>query len=105
MNEQTIQGVLSGIEVRAVELGVMDDDRGWLVADDESGVRAKLNRFTRLVAGQRGRQPLANPKLELVRKFAAATHHRHRLADELVPALLKQGYGLDQIGAFAALAA
>jgi hypothetical protein len=96
---------LSVIERQAVEVGVLDANRLWIVSGHAGGFRAKLVHLARIVSGDRGGQPLANPRLELVREFAALTHRRHRPADEIVPALLQQGYGPAQISAFAALAA
>lgn len=105
MSEQGDVAMLSEVERQAVELGVLDADRGWFVPGHEDGLGARLARLSRTISGQRGRQPLANARLELVREFAFWTHRRHRPAEQLIPALVRQGYRPDQIGTFAALAA
>lgn len=105
MSERGDVTTLPMIERQAVELGIMDADSGWMVSAPAEGLRAKHAQLTRVVTGQRGHQPLANPRLELVRTFAALTHCQHRPADRLIPALQQQGYEPSQIAAFTALAA
>lgn len=105
MRERSDATMLSAIEHRAIQVGILDADRGWFVPGPEQGLRSKLARLSRVIAGQRGGQPLADARLELVREFAFWTRRQHRPAEQLIPALLKQGYGPDQIGTFAALAA
>lgn len=105
MREPGSEVLLSDIERQAVEIGIRDADCGCAVGTDGRSLRARLARLARVVAGERGRRPLADAKLELVREFACRTRRQHRPAERLIPALVKLGYGTDQIGRLAALAA
>jgi hypothetical protein len=96
---------LSRVELQAIEVGIHDADAGWFVSDDGRSYRGRLAKLARTITGRRGRQPLADAKLELLRDFASRTHRQHRPAEQLIPKLMAHGYGAEQISSVAALAA
>lgn len=96
---------LSRIELQAIEVGIRDADAGWFMSNDGRSFRGRLAKLARTITGRRGRQPLADAKLELLRDFASRTHRQHRPAEQLIPKLMAHGYGPERISSFAALAA
>ena len=96
---------LSRVELQAIEVGIRDADAGWFVSGDGRSYRSRLAKLVRTITGRRGRQPLADAKLELLRDFASRTHRQHRPAEQLIPKLMAHGYGAEHIRSFAALAA
>lgn len=105
MHERQTTLSLSAIERRAIEIGIQDADYGCLMSTDGNGLRAKLAKLSRVITGEHGRQPLADPKLEAVREFACRTRLQRRPAEQLIPALVKHGYGPDQIRTLTLLSA
>lgn len=105
MLERQTNVCLSATEHQAIEIGIRDADCGCLISTEGNGLRAKLAKLSRVITGQRGRRPLADPKLEAVREFACRTHMQRRPAEQLVPALMKHGYGPNEIGTLTALSA
>lgn len=104
MREFGNDATLSKLERQALEVGILDADCGCAIANDNGRLRARMTKLWRVIAGQRVRQPLADPKLELVREFACRTRREQRPAKQLIPALIGQGYAADKIGSFAAFA-
>lgn len=105
MREPGNSTTLSKLERQALEVGILDADCGCRVTNDDGRLVTRMTKLWRVIAGQRARQPLADPKLDLVREFACRTRREHRPAKQLIPALIRQGYAVDKIGSFAAFAA
>ena len=96
---------LSRVELQAIEVGIRDADSGWFISGDGRSYRSRLAKLVRAITRRRGRQPLADAKLELLRDFASRTHRQHRPAEQLIPKLMAHGYGPEHISSFASLAA
>jgi hypothetical protein len=80
-------GRFSSDEIRVIELAERFD------AERESSPRSKLARFAEWVFGLRTDRPLANGRLERLRRFASiAFHHPDHLRDDDFSDLLAAGY-------------
>ena len=64
-----------------------------------------LGRFYGALTGNEPRRPLADPRLEAIRRFVCETRRSRRRADAHVPGLVEQGFTRDQIDALAFLSA
>jgi hypothetical protein len=93
---------LSHTEWRAVSVALND------AADIRCGVVDKPGRLSRLfttLTGVEHKRPLADPRLETLRRFVCQTRATRTEASELVPALIEQGFNRAQIAALALLSA
>lgn len=97
--------ILTLLEQSVVALAIKDADAGFAgPLHREASLRAKLSMMYCKVAGVRGHTPLANPRLEMLRRFASATHRLRRPADTLIPELIAQGFDEEAITAVNRLA-
>jgi hypothetical protein len=96
---------LTTLERTVIALAIKDADAGFIDAVDVgTPLRTKLSAMHRKITATRGYTPLANPRLETLRRFAGATHRLHQPADRLVPDLVAQGFDRDTINAVSRLA-
>ena len=92
---------LSPAEWKAVSIAINDaTNRGC--GAGEPGPLARL--ITTLTGIERPR-PLADPRLETLRRFVCDTRRSRGMADQFVPALMEQGFNQAQVRAIALLAA
>ena len=92
---------LSPSEWRAVSIALADADRIGCPAGN-SGL---FGRLYSAMTGNRPATPLADPRLEAVRRFVCDTHRQRRLSQAYAPALAEHGFNGRQIEALAMLAA
>jgi hypothetical protein len=91
---------LTDVQRRVVHLGRADADRG-----DGGPVRFPwLRAAIAAVTGIRPNQPLADEKLELLRRYASAARRGDAAAHVLAQQLRRLGYSADAIGTATALA-
>ena len=67
--------------------------------------RGLLARLYTMLTGNEPRRPLADDRLETIRRFVCATRRRHAVANDLAPVLEAQGFSRAQLDAIALLAA
>lgn len=91
---------LSQSEWHAVSIALNDATRHTRVSDREPGVLARLYR---LLTGNAPQRPLADPRLDAIRRFVWASRRRPECAEELAPELEKQGFSHAQVEALALL--
>lgn len=96
------QPSLSRSEWQAVAIALKDAD-GCGCAAEARGTR--FGRLWSAVTGNAPARPLANPRLEAVRRFVCATRRLHRRADRYVPDLMAQGFNPAQVDALTLLSA
>jgi hypothetical protein len=107
MLKQTLSAPsLSRSEWQAVSIALADAQAtSCLATAPEGTLRAKLGRLYHTITGNEPRRPLADPRLETLRRFVCATRRLRRVAEEMVPNLIAQGYNRAQIDAIAMLSA
>ncbi|NIJ08056.1 hypothetical protein FHS31_001666 [Sphingomonas vulcanisoli] len=95
------QPTLSRSEWHAVSIALND-----AAASGCSGAgQGLLGRLYTAVTGNQPPRPLADARLEMVRRFVCATRRHNPAANDLVPALEAQGFSRAQLDAIALLAA
>jgi hypothetical protein len=103
MGSQTMAlPALNRTEWQAVAIAMNDADVYSCGADAQPGALARL---FRAVTGTPVPQPLADPRLESLRRFVCATRRSRRPAEQHIPALLDHGFNQAQVQALALLAA
>lgn len=97
---------LSRAEWQAVSIALKDAaDCGCAVAPDSGSLRARVARLYTALTGAETRTPLADARLEAIRRFVCETRRMRRPAERLVPDLVAQGFSRDQVAALALLSA
>lgn len=95
---------LSRLEWAAVAAALIDADKPYGAPPPRPGsLRAHVERVFGALTGVRRPAPLANPRLETVRRFVLATRRHRRAPAELVPSLLEYGFSKAQVDALALL--
>lgn len=93
---------LSRDEWRAVSIALNDAAERGCAAPETPGL---LRRLYVAFSGNEPRPPLADARLEAIRRFVCATRRARKPAERLVPALRAQGFTPAQVDALALLAA
>ena len=84
-------GQFSPTELRVIDLAERID------ATEEIDPRSRLGRFVEWALGVRLARPLADPRLEALRRFASlARHHGGEVSEEHVQRLVEAGYSQSQ---------
>lgn len=84
---------LSGIERTVIELARQEaGTRRASCAEPRSRLMAKLRRLVDIVAGRRGPLPLANPRLEALRRFACSAATGGVIREDEVGMLVRAGF-------------
>ena len=96
------QPQLTKLEWQAVSVALNDAARCGCPPPDRPSL---LHRIYAALTGNRRIMPLANPRLEAVRRFVCDTRRNRRPAETVVPELLAQGFSTRQIDALALLSA
>ncbi len=96
----TLDRPLSDLERRVVHLGRVDADRG----DRGRAGPRWLGGLVVFLTGTRRSQPLAEGRLETLRRFAAATRRGDAAAPYLATELRALGFSADALGTATALA-
>lgn len=97
---------LSRAEWQAVSIALKDAaDCGCAVAPEQGTLRARIARIYGAITGAEARTPLADARLEAIRRFVCETRRTRRAAERHVPDLFAQGFSSDQIAALALLSA
>lgn len=91
-------------EWAAVAVALIEADKPGSATPPRPGSwRAYAGRIMQLLTGIERSAPLANPRLEAVRRFVLATRRRRQPAAELIPPLLDCGFSEAQVEALALL--
>ncbi len=94
---------LSRTEWLAVSIGIQDALRcGCGDPPDAHSLTSRLKRVSRALTGIEAPRPLADPRLEALRRFVCATR-RQGGANDYAPALLEHGFKPAQVEAIALL--
>lgn len=96
---------LSRTEWQAVRIALNDAAACGCVETPREGWRARIARLWILLTGNEPARPLADPRLEALRRFVCATRRLHRPAERHVPALVALGFNRAQVDAIALLSA
>jgi len=96
---------LNNLEWNTVTLALKDAERGAWVEIEGDGFRARLGRFYARLTGNAPVSPLADPRLDTLRRFVDATRRTRRVAEQFVPAMIAQGFNRAQVDAIALLSA
>lgn len=95
---------LSRLEWKVVSLALKEAEKGGC-----GGVRGRgrisraLRAVHRFITGARGALPLADPRLETLRRFVCLLHWGNREAEKLARRLVDQGFTQNQVRAVALL--
>jgi len=94
---------LSGLEWKVVTLALREaKDAGCRAPEREPGLIGRaLRMLARGITGARGPLPLADPRLETLRRFVCLLHGGHREAEKLARRLLDLGFTQSQVRAVA----
>ena len=93
------QPTLSRNEWHAVSIA-LSDAASYSCASERQGL---LGRIYAAVTGNEPRRPLADKKLETIRRYVCAARRHHPAANDLLPELEAQGYSRAQLDAIALL--
>jgi len=105
MTRTTEAPKLGRIEWHAVSIGLQDVAKcGCGDIPKPGSLRSGLTSLSRMMTGIEPPRPLADPRLEAVRKFVCVTQRLRRRADKYAPALEEQGFNRAQIETLALLA-
>ncbi len=96
---------LNSIEWNTVTLALKDAERGVWLQTESNTLRARVGRFYTRLTGNVPARPLADPRLDTLRRFVDATRRTRRVAEQLVPAMIAQGFNRAQVDAIALLSA
>lgn len=99
-----IQPTLSRSEWSAVSIALQDAQRCGCAAEAGSKEAGLLSRAATFAFGRRRPTPLADTRLEAVRRFVCASNRRRRPADDLAAPLAAHGFSPAQIDALGLLA-
>jgi len=95
---------LSTAEWQAVAVALRDAQRSGCAVSD--GMKeSRLSRFFRALTGIEKPRPLADPRLDAVRRFVCASRRNVARAREIASELVAFGYSRDQIEALRIVAA
>jgi len=94
---------LSRTDWQAVSVAL--NDAAQCGCGEVTGKPGAVGRLLGALTGNAPRPPLADPRLEAIRRFVCATRRGRRPADAHVPGLIAQGFSRDQIDALALLSA
>ena len=96
---------LTDLEWQVVKVAMRDATAGHLVAPTRRGsIADRLGRIYSFVTGIKPIAPLADPRLEALRRFVFVTRRTRVLAEAEVPGLLDLGFTRAQVVALATLA-
>ncbi len=96
---------LDPVEWRVVAIALQDADRAaWLVPEGNS-LRSRLGHLYTRLTGTTPLPPLADPRLDTLRRFVHATRRTREVAEPLVSAMIAQGFNRAQVEAIALLSA
>jgi hypothetical protein len=91
---------LSQSEWHAVSIALNDATHYRTVSNRKAGL---LGRLYRMLTGNEPQRPLADPRLETIRRFVWASRRRPECAEKLAPELEAQGFSHAQVEALALL--
>lgn len=94
---------LSDLEWQVVKVAIADAAKPRLTAP--TGTTSRLGRFYAWATGTKMLAPLADPRLEALRRFVFVSRRTQRLAEEQIPALLDFGFSRSQVTAIGMLSA
>lgn len=94
-----IQPVLSSSEWAAVSVALKDAQRCGCTAEPANASPGALRRAVRFIFGSRRPTPLADPRLEAIRRFVCASSRRRDPVDGLAAPLAEHGFSTAQIDA------
>lgn len=84
---------LSGLEWTVVQLARSEaETRRSACGEPRSPLMAKLRHLVDLIAGRRGSLPLANPRLEALRRFACSAATGGVIRDDELGMLVRAGF-------------
>lgn len=86
-------------EWAAVSIALQDAQRCGCAAEAGDARPGPIRRLATLVFGSRRPTPLADPRLEAVRRFVCASYRRRGGADDLARPLAAHGFSAAQIDA------
>lgn len=96
---------LSRTEWQAVSIGLQDALKYGCAGPPELGsLKARLQRLLSLVCGIEPPRPLADPRLEALRRFVCSARRGQPIKNEHAPTLIEQGFSPLQLNAIALLA-
>ena len=95
-----LQPSLSRSEWLAVSIALSDAGRNACVPTRRTGVWGRL---ASAITGATPERPLADPRLETIRRFVCAVRRRPDAAERLIPELEAQGFSHAQVEALALL--
>lgn len=95
---------LSNAEWQAISIALNDAERSVEVAPRDKP-EGRLGKVFRMLTGIKKARPLADPRLDTVRRFAWATRRRIAKAREIGGELRAFGYSCEQIEALRLIAA
>lgn len=104
MVDDQAQPHLTAAEWQAVAVALRDADRFACAAPGDAAEGA-LSRLFRAITGIERPRPLADPRLDAVRRFVCASRRNMARAREIAGELLALGYSRDQIEALRIVAA
>ncbi|MFD1952139.1 hypothetical protein ACFSGX_15300 [Sphingomonas arantia] len=90
---------LSRTEWAAVAVALQDTARCGCTAEAIDASSGSLRRLTQFLFGRHGPTPLADPRLEAVRRFVCASHVGSGASSDLAKALTDHGFSQAQIDA------
>jgi hypothetical protein len=96
------QPMLSGLEWKVVALALRETDTCCGTDDAPSRLAHLLRRIGRALTGWEGPLPLANPRLETLRRFVCMLRRGHRDAATTAQSLVRLGFSPRQLHAVAA---
>ena len=94
---------LDPVEWRAVAIALQDADRAAWLAPEGNSLRSRLGHLYTRLTGTTPVPPLADPRLDTLRRFVHATRRTRAMAEPLVPAMMAQGFNRAQVEAIALL--
>lgn len=95
---------LSGLEWKVVSLALRESEKGGCAGVRQPGpIGRALRVFHRAVTGARGTLPLADPRLETLRRFVCMMCWGNSEAEKLAARLIDMGFTQSQIRAVALL--
>lgn len=104
LTDPTKNPLLDQQEWNAVAVALQDTDRWTMRHSDRRGLRGLSMRLYYFLTGNAPAKPLANSRLEILRRFVDATHRSRSMARDLVPAMVEHGFSAAQVEAITLLA-
>lgn len=99
----TAEPILTRNEWVAVSIALQDAQRCGCPAEARDADPGPLRRAANFLFGSRRPTPLADPRLEAIRRFVCASRRRRKTAMEHVPPLAEHGFNQAQIDALGLL--